>query len=214
MMTEELEILKKAWKNDTHSYAQVTEIQIYDMIHKRSSSIVKWILVISLIELVVWSAISLLYVDDEYIKTIELYHLDTLFKIVGIINYGVIFYFIFRFYKNFKTISTTENIRNLMKSIINTRKTVQYYIWYNLGMFTLIFIAVVISQVFYDPNLNQIIEQTKNSFPQSFWIIIGMTYIALFAITLGLFWLFYRLIYGFLMKRLYRNYEELKKMEY
>ena len=48
-MTEELELLKKAWKNDTHSYEQVTENQIYDMIHKRSSSIVKWILVISLL---------------------------------------------------------------------------------------------------------------------------------------------------------------------
>lgn len=213
-MTEELELLKKAWKKDADSFVQVTEMQIYDMIHKRSSSIVKWILVISISELIIWSAISLLYVDDEYIKTIEMYHLDTLFKIVGVINYGVIFYFIYRFYKNFKTISTTETIRNLMKSIINTRKTVQHYIWYNLGMFTLIYIAVVISQVIYDPNLNQIIQQAKDAFPQSFWIIIGLTYFVLFAISLGLFWLFYRLIYGFLMKRLYRNYEELKKMDY
>jgi len=213
-MTEELELLKKAWKNDTHSYEQVTENQIYDMIHKRSSSIVKWILVISLIELLIWSAISLLYVDDNYLKTVELYHLDTLFKVIGIVNYAVIFFFIYCFYKNFKNISSTETVRKLMQTIIKTRKTVQYYIWYNLAMFAFLFIAVVVSQLIYDPNLNEIIEQTKNSFPQSFWIIIGLTYMALFAITLGLFWLFYRLIYGFLMKRLHRNYEELKKMEY
>jgi hypothetical protein len=214
MMTEELEILKKAWKKDADSFVQVTENQIYDMIHKRSSSIVKWILVISIVELLIWSAISLFYVDDSYMKTVKLYHLETLFQIVSFINYGVVLFFIYSFYKNFKTISTTETIRNLMKSIIKTRKAVQYYIWYNLGMFSLIFIVVVISQLIYDPNLNQIIEQTKDSFPQSFWIIIGLTYIALFAITLGLFWLFYRLIYGFLMKRLYHNYEELKKMDY
>lgn len=213
-MTEELELLKKAWKKDADSFVQVTENQIYDMIHKRSSSIVKWILVISIVELLIWSAISLFYVDDSYMKTVKLYHLETLFQIVSFINYGVVLFFIYSFYKNFKTISTTETIRNLMKSIIKTRKAVQYYIWYNLGMFSLIFIVVVISQLIYDPNLNQIIEQTKDSFPQSFWIIIGLTYIALFAITLGLFWLFYRLIYGFLMKRLYHNYEELKKMDY
>ena len=213
-MTEELELLKKAWKKDADSFVQVTENQIYDMIHKRSSSIVKWILVISIVELLIWSAISLFYVDDSYMKTVKLYHLETLFQFVSFINYGVVLFFIYSFYKNFKTISTTETIRNLMKSIIKTRKAVQYYIWYNLGMFSLIFIVVVISQLIYDPNLNQIIEQTKDSFPQSFWIIIGLTYIALFAITLGLFWLFYRLIYGFLMKRLYRNYEELKKMDY
>ena len=213
-MTEELELLKKAWKKDADSFVQVTENQIYDMIHKRSSSIVKWILVISIVELLIWSAISLFYVDDSYMKTVKLYHLETLFQIVSYVNYGVVLFFIYCFYKNFRTISTTETIRNLMKSIIKTRKAVQYYIWYNLGMFSLIFIVVVISQLIYDPNLNQIIEQTKDSFPQSFWIIIGLTYVALFAITLGLFWLFYRLIYGFLMKRLYRNYEELKKMDY
>ncbi len=213
-MTEELELLKKAWKKDADSFVQVTENQIYDMIHKRSSSIVKWILVISIVELLIWSAISLFYVDDSYMKTVKLYHLETLFQVVSYVNYGVVLFFIYCFYKNFRTISTTETIRNLMKSIIKTRKAVQYYIWYNLGMFSLIFIVVVISQLIYDPNLNQIIEQTKDSFPQSFWIIIGLTYVALFAITLGLFWLFYRLIYGFLMKRLYRNYEELKKMDY
>lgn len=212
-MTEELEILKKAWKKDTHSFVQVTETQIYDMIHKRSSSIVKLILIISILELLIWSAISIFYVDDNYVKTLELYHIDTLFKVIGIINYGVIFFFIYCFYKNFKAISSTETVRNLMKSIIKTRKTVQHYIWYNLGMFALIFLIVVISQLFYDPNLDQIIEQTKHSFPQSFWLIIGLTYLILFSIILGLFWLFYRLIYGFLMKRLYRNYEELKKME-
>ena len=43
-MTEELDLLKKAWKKDPHVYEQVTENQIYQMIHKRPSSIVKWIL--------------------------------------------------------------------------------------------------------------------------------------------------------------------------
>src|SRR5690606_10550902 len=101
-----------------------------------------------------------------------------------------------------------------MSSIIKTRKTVQYYIWYNLAMFALIFIIVVISQITYDPSINSVLENTKDSNPQVFWIAIGLTYFVLFAVTFGLFWLFYRLIYGFLMRRLYKNYEELKKMDF
>lgn len=213
-MTEELDLLKKAWKKDEHSYEQVTEKQIYAMIHKRSSSIVKWILMISIAELILWSGISFLFVDENYLKTLETYHIDALFKGVTFLNYVVVVVFIFLFYKNFKTISTTDTVKELMSSIIKTRKTVQYYIWYNLTMFALIFIVVVISQITYDPNLNSVIENNKDLDPQTFWIVIGLTYFVLFAITFGLFWLFYRLIYGFLMRRLFKNHEELKKIDY
>ncbi|MBN8567314.1 MAG: hypothetical protein J0M25_11350 [Flavobacteriales bacterium] len=213
-MTEELDLLKKAWKNDPHVYEQVTENQIYKMIHKRSSSIVKWILMISIAEFLLWSAIGLFFVDENYLKTLEMYHIDTLFKVISVLNYAVVIFFIFMFYKNFKTISTTDTVKKLMNSIIKTRKTVQYYIWYNLGMFAFIFIIVVISQIIYDPNINSLIDSTKDVNPQVFWIIIGLTYFVLFALTFGLFWLFYRLIYGFLMKRLHKNFEELKKIDF
>lgn len=213
-MTEELDLLKKAWKKDPHVYEQVTENQIYQMIHKRSSSIVKWILMISIAEFVLWSAIGLFFVDENYLKTLEMYHIDTLFKVISVLNYAVVIFFIFMFYKNFKTISTTDTVKKLMNSIIKTRKTVQYYIWYNLGMFAFIFIIVVISQIIYDPNINSLIESTKDVNPQVFWVIIGLTYFVLFALTFGLFWLFYRLIYGFLMKRLHKNFEELKKIDF
>lgn len=213
-MTEELDLLKKAWKKDAHSYEQVTENQIYKMIHKRSSSIVKWILMISIAELILWAAIGLFTVDENYLKTLEMYHIDSLFSVLTIINYAIVFFFIYAFYKNFKTISTTDTVKKLMRSIIKTRKTVQYYIWYNLAMFALIFIIVVISQITYDPNINSVLDNAKDSNPQVFWIVIGITYFVLFAITFGLFWLFYRLIYGFLMRRLYKNYEELKKMDF
>lgn len=213
-MTEELDLLKKAWKKDEYSYEQVSEKQIYAMIHKRSSSIVKWILIISIAELILWSGISFLFVDENYLKTLETYHIDSLFKGMNFLNYIVVVVFIFLFYKNFKTISTTDTVKELMSSIIKTRKTVQYYIWYNLTMFALIFIVVVISQITYDPNLNSVIENNKELNPQTFWIVIGLTYFVLFAITFGLFWLFYRIIYGFLMRRLFKNHEELKTIDY
>lgn len=213
-MTEELDLLKKAWEKDPHVYEQVTENQIYKMIHKRSSSIVKWILIISIAELIFWTWISFFSVDDTYLETLKMYHIDTLFKVLSVINYIILFIFIYMFYKNFKTISTTDTVKKLMRSIIKTRKTVQYYIWYNLAMFAVTFIIVVISQINYDPNINSVLENAKDSNPKVFWIVIGLTYFVLFAVILGLFWLFYRLVYGFLMKRLLKNYEELKKIDF
>ncbi|UPQ79637.1 hypothetical protein M0M57_02075 [Flavobacterium azooxidireducens] len=213
-MTEELDLLKKAWKKDAHSYEQVTENQIYKMIHKRSSSIVKWILMISIAELILSSGLNFLTVDDNYLKTLEMYHIDTLFQVLTIVNFIILVVFIYVFYKNFKTISTTDTVKKLMSSIIKTRKTVQYYIWYNLFMVAFIFIVVSISQVMYEPNIKNALNNIDYADSKIFWIVIILSYLALFAITFGLFWLFYRLIYGFLMRRLHKNYEELKKMDF
>ena len=99
---DELEILKKDWKKNENAFDQVTEKEIYGMLHKRSSSIVKWILIISVLELLLWSGITFLTADEEYFKTLEMYHLDTIMPIISVINYGVILFFIYLFFKNYK----------------------------------------------------------------------------------------------------------------
>src|SRR5690606_10162817 len=121
---DELEILKKDWKKNGNVFDQVTEKEIYGMLHKRSSSIVKWILIISVLELLLWTGISFLTSDESYAKTLENYHLDTIMPIITIINYGVILFFIYLFFKNYKAINTTDTVQKLMQSILKTRKTV------------------------------------------------------------------------------------------
>ena len=68
---EELDLLKKAWQKDTHSFEQVTEVEIYKMLHRKSSSIVKWILVISLLEFGLWALVNLAFNTDETIKSLH-----------------------------------------------------------------------------------------------------------------------------------------------
>ena len=46
---EELDLLKKDWKKNENSFEQISEVDIYKMLHKKSSSIVKWIFYISLL---------------------------------------------------------------------------------------------------------------------------------------------------------------------
>ena len=65
-MMEELDLLKKDWKRNANSFEQISEVEIYKMLHKKSSSIVKWILIISILEVLLWTAISVFYNMDDY----------------------------------------------------------------------------------------------------------------------------------------------------
>lgn len=211
---EELDLLKKDWKKNEGSFRQISEMEIYKMIHKSSSSVVKWILVISIIEFVLLTGLGLIVADDEYTKRLETMHILTIMNVLTYLNYAIVIGFIYVFYKNFRSISVMDSSRKLMKSILKARKTVQYYIWYNLSMFVIIFILVMISSCYYDKNMIAMYDQiSKSDHATIIWIVTGLIGFATFAVMFGLFWLFYRLVYGFLLRKLYKNYEELRKIE-
>ena len=212
---DELDLLKKDWKKQESSFQQISEKEIYGMLHKGSSSIVKWILIISILELLLWLSISFLTADDKYLKTLELYHLDTFMPIMTVISYGVIIFFIFLFFKNYKAINTTDNVKQLMQNILKTRKTVKYYVWYNLGMTAISMIIVFIFQFLYDPTIKKAIDNASSNIdPKTFYCIMLLVYAVVIIVFIGLIWLFYRLLYGILMRRLQKNYDELKKIDY
>ncbi|HSD15214.1 MAG TPA: hypothetical protein VLB74_11245 [Flavobacterium sp.] len=211
---DELDLLKKDWKKNEPQFPKISEQDIYAMLHKKSSSIVKWIFIISVLEIILWSVISFLTSDDTYFKTLENYHIETLMNVFTVVNYVVIAVFIYLFYKNFRSINANDSVKSLMNSILKTRKTVQYYIWYNLGMIGLTFIIIMVATFKYDARINELVNKAAESGGDNlFWIVIvGFTFI-FFVVIFGLFWLFYRLIYGYLLRRLHQNFEELKKID-
>ncbi len=212
---DELEILKKDWKKQESSFQQIGEKEIYGMLHKRSSSIVKWVLIISILELLLWLSFTFFTADDQYLEKLKLYHLDTLLPIMSVISYGVILFFIFLFFKNYKAINTTDNVKQLMQNILKTRKTVKYYVWYNLGMTAISMIIIFIFQFLYDPSINKMIDNVSSSINQkTFFCMLILIYSVVTILFIGLIWLFYRLLYGILTRRLQKNYNELKKIDY
>jgi ABC-type multidrug transport system fused ATPase/permease subunit len=210
---EELDLLKKAWQKDTQSFQQVTENEIYKMLHKNSSSSVKWILIISILEFVLWTFISVFFNADEYIKQLHAEEMMVYLKILTYINYAVILWFLYRFYTNYVKISATTSTKQLMKDILRTRKTVQNYVWYNLGMMLISMIIGFIMAFLYNPQLSAI--KDKIAHDESNGIIIKIVCILSLAtiVFLVIFWLFYKLLYGFLLRRLSNNYKELKKID-
>ena len=210
---EELDLLKKAWQKDSHSYEQVSESEIYKMLHKKSSSIVKWILIISIIEVLFWGVISIFFKVDEYLKNLNAENLSMYFQVLNVVNYVVILWFIYNFYKNYIKISTTASTNKLMHDILKTRKTVQYYVWYNLLMSLLSMIAAFVMEFEFNPRMEIVKNQIANENNYNTLIVtVGIMLLSII-VFIGLFWLFYRLLYGILLRKLNSNYKELKKID-
>lgn len=209
---EELDLLKKSWNKDDQKFEQVSESQIYKMIHKISSSNVKWILIISVLEFLAWTSISLCFNTDDYFKKLHAESFIPFFKILNAINYAVIFWFIYKFYKSYIKISTTTSTKQLMKDILSTRKTVQHYVAYNLSMIAISMVLGFVLAYLYNPKFDAIKFQIAHDNYTMLFKMIGIFGGFLFVFVFG-FWLFYKLLYGILLRKLRRNYNELKKIE-
>ncbi|PHS53853.1 MAG: hypothetical protein COB01_03805 [Lutibacter sp.] len=211
---DELELLKKDWKKSESSYPKLSYNEIYKLIHKKSSSIVKWIFVIGIGEFLFWAVLNLL-IPESYLEIYEKLHLKSFLYVTQAIHYLIIAVFIYLFYKNYKAISVTDSTNLLMQKILKTRKTVNYYVYYNIGLY--IILSIVINLIMFsqpDILIDVLGSKNKNSIDNSQFLIVMLVaqVITLFVVC-GLLWLYYRIVYGILLKRLYKNYNELEKMD-
>lgn len=206
MGMKELDLLKKDWHKNT-AFEQVSEVEIYKMLHMRSSSIVKWILIVSLLEFVILNGIAFFLNDktyDEFLRS------NPFMGFLEKFNYLVILVFIYFFYRNYKTISVLNSSKKLIEHILKTRRIVTYYIYWNIiiGGVTG---ALTGLQGFKDglnaanPHLR---ENSKVVFERDY---IPVIILALFI--MGGIWLFYKLLYGRFLSKLKDNYIELKKID-
>ncbi|MBO9585563.1 MAG: hypothetical protein J7574_15465 [Flavobacterium sp.] len=209
---KELDLLKKDWQKNSDSFQQISETEIYKMIHKKSSSIVKWILIISILEISFWTFSNLFINTDDVLHKINHPEIVTALEFLTYFNYVVVLIFVYIFYKNYKTISTIVATKSLMSAILKTRKTVQYYVWYNLGMIVITAILSFFIAFVYNPDMEFLREKLAMN-GKAMFVTIGILFLVILGF-FGLFWCFYRIIYGTLLRRLYANYKELKKIDF
>lgn len=215
---DELELLKKDWQKKEAHLPKLSYNEIYIMIWKKSSSIVKWIFYISIIEFVFWilMAVAPFFMDSfqEKLGEFDDGFTQTFMVVSNIITFGIISIFIYFLFKAYRGISVVDNVKSLMESILRTRKIVQYYVGYNLVMAFLVTIYTIYHMFTHDEKTIKLLETIKEEGSElKFWffgtviVVIGMIAVV------GFIWLFYRLIYGFLLKKLNHNYKKLKKLE-
>jgi len=211
---DELELLKKDWKKNTSKYPQVTHKEIYTMIHAKSSNIVKWIFIISLLEFAFWLIISFLLKSSTISNKINDLDIDHILVPLTIISYVVLAYFFYQFYKNHKNISTTDNSKTLIENILKARQTVKQYVVFNLVFLVIGSFLGATYGLKHDPNFNEQLQAASlNGGVFQMYAGIILATILILAIVVGLLLLIYWITYGLLLKRLNSNYNELKKLE-
>lgn len=208
---DELELLKKDW-NKQSDYKKLSAKNIYPMLHKKSSSIVKTLFYISLGELAFWilmSAIPYVCSDSYKEKLDKIYDNEHLFNTLTFFSFSIITVFIYLLFKAYKSISVTDNAKKLMENIIKTRRVIKYYVLYNLILVSISMIVGFYIGLHNDPETAKSMASIGTMEKAVIYLmLLGMVILFVFII-----WLFYRLIYGLLLKRLNKNYNELQKLE-
>lgn len=207
---DELELLKKDWQKDNIEYPKLSKQDIFPMLLKKSSSIVKWILIIGIIEFIIVIIPIFLFGDDN----IDSLGLSGLFRALEIINGIVLIYFLYRFFNNYRAVSVTDSAKKLMENILQIRKTVKYYVASSLTLCVIGSLVAITSTLKNDPEMSEKLNNMSADgeiFKYYAAIIIGT--ILILAVVIGIVLLIYWLIYGLLLNRLNRNYRELKKLE-
>jgi hypothetical protein len=204
---------KKVWKNQPEGKNKISALEIYKMTQSKSNSIVKWIFIIGLLEFVFWFAINYLGTKNGALEPYEKLNLISFIDNVSYFHYVVVVLFLILFYRNFSLISTIDNTKTLMKNILLVRKTVKWYVYYNL-INVVVFSIILNILIFNTPDGINILSGIDNeSFNQehmtSVFIIAQIVVIAIMLLILRLF---YYLLYGILLKKLNKNYKELTKL--
>ncbi|MDA9363076.1 hypothetical protein OAB30_01375 [Polaribacter sp.] len=198
-----LDNYKKAWENQPEEITRISASEIYKMTQAKSSSIVKWIFVIGLLEfafMILSPFVFDISNDEKILVEMEIYEFVQISQYLAI---PVLFYFLFLFYKNYKNISSIDNTKKLMTKIKKTRRTVRNYVIFNL-LYIVYLAAIITFGMVMTPQGN--FENTPG------WIIV-LIMILVTIIMLFLFWGFYQLLYGILLNKLNRNYIELAKLD-
>jgi hypothetical protein len=194
---------KETWNKQIEMPYKFSTQEIYKMAHAKSSSIVKWIFVIGILEFIFMNSLYFFIDMEEAFKQYEELGLQSFVFYSQIVAYVILFYFLIQFYQNYVKISTVASTKLLMNKILKTRKTVRNYVFFNLSYLALSIIVVTIATI----NIN-----IENLNKKQILLVVFLMLIAT-VIILGLFWLFYQLLYGILLKKLNRNFKELAKLE-
>lgn len=209
MEMDELEMLKKDWKQREKDLPHFKSSELYPMLLKKSSSIVKWIFIISIIELALSTFLNIFLSDEKFWKDMVSLHLKTFTIVAYIVGYLISIFFIFYFYKNYKRIVVTDSASRLMENILKTRKVVKTYILYVLvsnGIVMMFYFTYILLN---SPQFKVIIADL-NWYQ---WAGIMCVYLIVTLLFLTLLWGIYSLFYGVLLRKLKRNYKELKRLE-
>lgn len=216
----DLDDFKKSWQEHT-----VTEVyntsEIEAMLNKNSRNYVKYIFWISLAEFIFFAALNVYTVfsnenNQSFFNMLKKLGLSITRDIE--MNFGHLYFslkifsllitagFVLLFYKNYKKIKVECNLKNLILQIIKFKKTVNAFILTNI-ILLIIFTFILTFFTIYTLKIQNVHLENPT--------LIGFYVGIIVSLSLGilLVLIYYRLVYGIIMRRLSKNLEQLKRIE-
>ena len=203
---EELDKLKKNWNATIHP--KVSTDSIYKMILKKSSSAVKWIFIISMIELILGLTSGVLLLTNSENELNLPSWLETTVTIAGILIPVIYSY---KFFKNYQTINTTSSVKELLNNIIKTRKTVKQFVLINLSLIAIMIIFASYYTLTTPMGVNNEIAYPLITIKD--YLVLALVILIFTTIVIGACLFIYFLLYGILMRKLNKNHNELKQLD-
>jgi hypothetical protein len=227
-MNEELDIdrLKKSWKEQDDSKQNYSQEELALMLNKKSSNNVKYIVIISIIEFIIF-LLSFFFMATD--KNAMIQNLDVKAQEIYIRNYQISRFFIymnvvislgfvFYFYRCYKKINLLYSTKDLIRNILKFRKSVNWFIIINVflglmslfltGFYEFMYGVKTGSGLNFDDILP--IEKIHTPFSSPGYVFLFII-ICIFLILLII--IYYLLIYGILLRKLKMNLKELQKLE-
>lgn len=204
---KELEDLKNKWAKQDFSQSYSKE-EIKGFLQKKSTHSIKWIFYLSIVEFVLYLSFPLLV--PNYIKSFDYYKSLNLFEfsiVTTVLGYVSLLYFMWHFFQNYKKISVANSIKDHLSAILNTRRSVNQYFYFNVAILIIFTIVVLAAALERDKNIIALQEENN-----SLLLIIFMIGL-LIVIILGLFGLLYYFVYGRFLRPLKNNEKELLRIE-
>lgn len=216
----DLDNFKKTWQ-DHQIQPKYDSDEIESMLNKSSRNYVKYILGISIAEFLVILGLNLYYIllgddTDSYLNILgklgvknnadlvaNLSHIYFALKVISLVLTA---FFVYKFYQNYKHIKIESNLTKLILQIIKFKNTVNYFILANIFLIVLytIVLGIFTSWALSDQN----IELTH---PTLIGFCVGLLLMMILSVIL--IWVYYRIVYGIILKKLGKNLEELQKIE-
>lgn len=216
----DLDSFKKTWQEQPVQQKYGSG-EILQMLNRKSRNYVKYIFWISVAEFLCFTLIGLFYIiqgkePNSFLNILEKLGVrqtremetafDTIYLILKIMSLSVTAYFVYRFYRNYKEIRIEENLKKFILKIIQFKKTVNAFILINIVLLV-IFTSIFTVFVIYILN-TQNIELTNSTLAG---FITGIVISTVF--TVVMVWLYYRVVYGIIIKKLDRNLTQLKEID-
>lgn len=216
----DLDNFKKTWQ-EQEIQPKYNSTEIEKMLNKSSRNYVKYILGISIAEFLVILGMNIYYLflgDDtnSYLNILGklgvknsqdlVANLSHLYFALKLISLALTAFFVIKFYQNYKRIKIESNLKKLILQIIKFKKTVNYFILANIF---LIVLYTIVLGVFTFYTLSH--QNIQLNHPTLIGFYVGL--IVMMILSVILIWVYYRIVYGIILKKLGKNLEELQKIE-